>query len=103
MKISDQISKGSNNAAEGDSGRLERNAFQKDSQKLKRNESFASDQILEGSKNAEDGDPQKLNSNGSRTTIICGDSMVKNLKSWDLKRRSENNENISVKVLMMPL
>ena len=95
---SDRIPEGSKIAAEGDSQKLERNAFQKDSQKLKRNESSTSDQIPEGSNNAAEGDPQKLNRDGPRTTVICGDSMVKNVKSWDLKRRSENIENISVKV-----
>ena len=45
-------------SAEGDSQKLERNTFQKDSEKLKRNESPTSDQVPEGSNNAAEGDPR---------------------------------------------
>ena len=32
----------------------------------------------------------------TRTTIICGDSMVKNIKSWKLKRSCDKGENMLV-------
>ena len=48
---------------------------------------------LKGNANTTNNEVKKRN----RSTIIVGDSLVKNIKGWELKERCSSNENIHVR------